>query len=517
MSSTDPALRAGKKSRPCPVLNGPISAADCGSSRGSRLACPATCSFYPFAPAGHELWLRVEAEWLRKALDRVVRVRGRDRLQALLRAEQLPLDSEAAAAAAALSRALHRLLFEEPGPDGRTVAGAWEAAGWAGLNNDEQVMMRHRQSTRLALLEVQRVRGDRELECADLLDPARPPFLVLDRQLAPRVVRFTRLLTGLTDYPHFAAPVPPTLEVPHAVWADWWAWVRQRAGSEAGPAPACRAFLEAHLREAVERLNELLQAHRARVFEQMGLYQYLARYRLEVPAADFATMLRQHPALRAADLPALLQLGPPLAGFEWLDPAAPASATSAAGSAPDPDARVAGTFRLYPGYLLVETTAQSRHAQAREFVQREFAPRVHFEGEVQLDLSRALQNLRQQAALVAAAEDAIFGVPEQVSEPTRTAQEPAAPTAPAPVAAPEPTREQILAEHEARYRQLLDHALPELDGLTLRQAAADPERRPRLVELFKRHLHNLERRNRREPVPLSIDWVLEELGLSELK
>lgn len=521
MNSTASASRAGKKSRPCPVLNGPISAADCGRQRGSRLACPATCPFFPFAPAGYDLWLKVEAEWLRKSLDRVIRARGRDRLQAQMKREQLPLDSESATVEAALARALHRLLFLEPGPDGRTVAAAWEAADWEGLNNDEQLMMRHRRGTRLAVLEVHRVRSEREVECVDLLEPARPPFRVVDRHLAPRVVRFTRLLTGLTDYPHFAAPTLPTLEVPLAVWADWWTWARERAaaGSGAEPssaAPNVRTFLETHLREAVEHLNELLRAYRVGLLEQMGLLQYLARYRLEGSAADFAAALREHPALRAADLPALPQLGPPLAGFEWVDNTADQAPAPADRLPSGSDPRVVGAFRLYPGFLVVETASHPRHLRAREFVEREWAGRVHFQDEAQIDLSRALQSLRQRAALVAAAEDAIFGAPEEPETVAAPAEARAG--APAPSAAePEPDPEQIRAEHDARYRQLLDRALPELDGLTPRQAAADPAHRARVIELFKAHLHNLERRNRREPVPLSLDWVLDELGLGELK
>lgn len=525
MSSTASVAPAGKRARPCPVLNGPISAADCGRQRGRRLACPASCPFYPFAPAGYELWLKVEAEWFRKALDRVVRVWGRDRLRAQMKWEELPLDAESAVVEAALNRALHRLLFHETGPEGRSVAETWEAAGWTGLNNDEQVMTRHRRATRLALLEVQRVRSERELECVDLLEPARPPFLVLDRQLAPRVVRFTRLLTGLTDYPHFAAPVPPTLEVPPVLWSAWWAWLRQRAGVDAGPAapapPDLRAFLDTHLREAVERLNELHRDHRAEVFDQMGLFQYLARHRLEEPAEALAAALREHPAFRPADLPPLPQLGPPLAAFEWRDATAPSPAPTLADQ-PDParDPQVLGVFRLYPGFLVVETNTRARHARAREFVEREFAGRVHFLDEAQIDLSHLLQTWRQRAALVAAAENAIFGTaadPEGPEAEARTGAVAApAPTAP-PAAEPEPTAEQLRAEHEARYRQLLDRALPELDGLTPRQAVADPVRRPRVVELFKTHLYNLERRNRREPVPLSLDWVVEELGLVELR
>lgn len=539
----------GKRQRPCPVLNGPISAADCGAQRGRRLACPASCPFFPFAPAGFELWSRVEAEWSRKALDRVIQVHGRPRFQACLKAEELPLQPESARVTVALGRALHRLLFREPGPDGRTVAAAWEAAGWAGLNNDEQVMMRHQRDTRLAVLEVQRVADARSLVCTDLLDPARPPFLVMDQELAPSVVRFTRLLTGLTHFPHFATASLPTVEVSHALWAGWWDWVRSQAAAATG-APAAdvspetvRAYLEAHLEESLVRLHQLERAHRVELLEELGLYQCLARFHLAVPVDAFEAALRQHPALRPADLPPLLSLGAPRAAFTWVagpgEAPAPAEAASPAVPAAPP---ALGFFRLYPDFLVVETPTRARHAQALEWVRREFAAQTRFVDDVQLDLTRAYRAAQQQQALVHAAENAIFGETKDVepedSHPEESPGRPnpgpgetaratggeAAPleSAPAAASAPDaapapPTPEQIRAEHDARYRQMLDLAMPELGGLTPRQAAADPAWRPAVVSLFKTHLHNLERRNRREPVPLSLDWVLDELGLAELK
>ncbi len=534
---------AGKKQRPCPVLNGPISAADCGAQRGSRLPCPASCPFFPFAPAGFELWARVNTEWSRKALDRVLQVHGRARLQACLKAEELPLQPESARVTAALERALHRLLFREPGPDGRPVAAAWEAAGWPGLNNDEQVLMRHQRHTRLAVLEVQRVTEARTLVCTDLLDPDRPPFLVMDRALAPSVVRFTRLLTALTHFAHFAALSLPTVEVPHAVWSRWWDWVRtQAAGATGTPAAepsadAVRAHLEAHLGESLARLNALEREHRVELLEELGLYQCLARFQLEVPAAEFEAALRAHPALRPAASSPLLQLGPPRAAFTWVagPGESPAPADPVPGSRPaDPPAL--GVLRLYPDFLVVETATRARHARALEWVRREFATQTRFVDDVQLDLTRAFRAVQEQQALVHAAENAIFG---EAEDPEAEALPPAAPpdepppgagtaesTAPGEAAPAEsdadtppapPTPEQIRAEHDARYRQMLDLAMPELGGLTPRQAVADPARRPAVVALFKTHLHNLERRNRREPVPLSLDWVIEELGLAELK
>ncbi len=41
--------------------------------------------------------------------------------------------------------------------------------------------------------------------------------------------------------------------------------------------------------------------------------------------------------------------------------------------------------------------------------------------------------------------------------------------------------------------------------------------RPALIEWMKGHLHHLERNNRQDGTHFNIDWVLDELGLAELK
>jgi hypothetical protein len=513
MNPTAPAPRAGKKHRPCPVLNGPISAADCGSQRGSRLNCPGTCPYFPFGPAGYDLWLKVDIEWMRKTLDRVIRVFGRDRLQAEMKAREVPLGGESLEVEAALNRALHRLLFREPGPASHTVAEDWEAAGWEGLNNDERVMMRHRRGAAPAVVEVQRVLGRQSLVCLDLLDPARPPFVVMDRSAATQAVRFTRLLTVLTNYPHFSTLGLPTVTILHPLWDAWWAAFQARHAEAAAATPglAPRAFLDQHLSEFIRLLTGLSEAHRAELLDLLGLHQCLASFRLTVPAAELEAALRNHPAFRPATPPADPRYAPPLACFDWLE-AAPAPETPGAAAGAGATAQSAtGKVRLYPEFLLVETSSRKLHARARSLIEEQFGAQVRFQEESVLDLTRAANMRDRRGALVEAAGNAVFGESPEPEEP------PAAGPPLEPEEEPPVTAEQILREHEERYRQFLDHALPELDGLTPRQAAADPDRRPRLIAVLKTHLHNLELRNRREPVPRSMDWVLDELGLAELK
>jgi hypothetical protein len=57
-----------------------------------------------------------------------------------------------------------------------------------------------------------------------------------------------------------------------------------------------------------------------------------------------------------------------------------------------------------------------------------------------------------------------------------------------------------------------------LDNKTPRQAARDKKLRSKLIDLMKIHLHGIAKRNREDPcLNLNIDWVIDELGLGELK
>ena len=82
---------------------------------------------------------------------------------------------------------------------------------------------------------------------------------------------------------------------------------------------------------------------------------------------------------------------------------------------------------------------------------------------------------------------------------------------------PEVNREIMQQFHRRHYEKFLDDGIPMLDNMTPRQAAASPEMRPRLIELMKLHLHGIEQRSRDEGFALDLNWVLDELGLDELR
>jgi hypothetical protein len=84
---------------------------------------------------------------------------------------------------------------------------------------------------------------------------------------------------------------------------------------------------------------------------------------------------------------------------------------------------------------------------------------------------------------------------------------------------PPEVRAEVLSKfHERHYRQFIDSPVPMLENKTPRQAAKSNRLRPKLIDLMKLHVHGIEKRNHEDPyLNLDIDWVLDELGLEELK
>lgn len=483
----------GKKQRECPVLGRTISSAECGSQRGSRLACPATCAFFPFAPPGYELWLKVEREWTDKAASRVLATWGRDRMQRAVRGHVIPLGQREPDLQTAVTHALRHLLFRETTPRGTTVAGEWEAADWAGLNNDERLMMQCQRQARASVIEVQRVIDARTVTATDLLEPDRPPMTVLSPGLATQTTRFSRLLTVLIPGPHFVRTGMLMMPLPHELWEPWIAQLRNASAGAPGSPVGLVAYLEAHLGEYVELIHRLAGEYHAGLVDRLGLHQCVAAFRLTGTAEGLAGALAARSDFRQADPPIDSRFAACQSCFEWL-----------AGAAPEAGSR--GWVRVYPDEVLIETRSRADHTLARELAARDFAGLVEYKGESVLDLTEAANQHKRREGLVALAGDAVYGgSPQPASGPGTPGSEETA------------EAEDVAAAHEARYRAFLDAPVPELDGRTPRQAATEPDLRPRLVTIMKAHVCNLERRNRREGLNLSLDPVLDMLGLPELK
>ena len=71
--------------------------------------------------------------------------------------------------------------------------------------------------------------------------------------------------------------------------------------------------------------------------------------------------------------------------------------------------------------------------------------------------------------------------------------------------------------HHDYYERFLDAPLKALNEMSPRAASRDAAIRPKLIEVIKNQLHGLDVQNREQSRNLSLDWILDELGLPELK
>ena len=159
-----------------------------------------------------------------------------------------------------------------------------------------------------------------------------------------------------------------------------------------------------------------------------------------------------------------------------------------------------GNVILFPDRLVVKVFTKQKYDFAKTMMEKFFGESLQLQNEAVVDLAK------QQAAKI---EDNYEGyVQERILEKEESSSKDIP---------PEIERELLQKMHKRHYTIFLDDKIPALDNMTPRAAAADPQMRPRLIELMKQHLKGIEKQNKDRELGLNIDWVLDELSLPELK
>jgi len=505
----------GRHSRPCPALGAPISSGDCGSRRGSDLNCPTGCPFFPLGLANPDLWFQLDTAWRRKAAEYVLHQLGRPEFEHLVGKLRVPVKDRDLEFECAVTHAVHAALFLLPQADGQLLVDRWEAAGFPGLNNDERVLTRHRRTTRPTVLEVERILADDSLRCVDLFAPEAGVLVVWDRAAALQLARFSRLFTWVTDYPHGSRLSGSAVTIGHALWPVWRSELgaRREAALASTPELSWSRYLAANLVDSLGLLKQADEHLNRQLLENLDLHRCRALYRLAGEVEAVRTELAARNDFEAVDVEGIPELGPDRGAFVWLQRG------DSAGLAPEPaspgetaemkrdDVPLIGHVWLYEGRLLLESFSRRKYGAARERLPQILGDRLSLEGETSDNLADLLRQRADRERQVAEAANRVYAYssspPPASGPPVRSTP------ATSPAAA--------LAEHEKRYTTFLDEPVAALHGLTPRAAAADPAHRDELLEVMKAHVHDLDRRNRRDGTQLEIGAVLDTLGLSVLK
>jgi len=158
-----------------------------------------------------------------------------------------------------------------------------------------------------------------------------------------------------------------------------------------------------------------------------------------------------------------------------------------------------GNITLSPGRMIVEVFSKQKFKFAKKMMTKYFKKTLILQNELVVDLARQLAGRIDN--------DDEFCDKEPMTEPIVQS---------GPVPA-EVEREVMQKFYENHYAKFIDEQIPALGDLTPRQAAEDPKMRPMLIGLMKQHLKGLEKQNKDKNLGLNIDWMLDELKLTELK
>lgn len=485
-----------------------ICPACCGSGRGSKIHCIPSCDYFPFGVPGYDLWLEIDSKLVRKKLDYLKSCYNYREFEEMVEQMRFASGVLGEDAGTAEGAAVYYLFFVKRDCQGSTLAQKWQSQGWIGLNNDERIMMECRSNCRATVIEIQKVLDKQSMECIDLLEPGKGSFILIDRATAARSVRFTRLLTWLAHYPYFSRLANNGVEIPDFVFSEFMDTLRDSFRKERRKRRelAIKDYLSENFGVFCDLIYDLSREKNIAALKALDLHQCRAVYKIKGNYADIKAILDNYPDFEKRQRNPEEKEVSGAHYYSWLRRGQSKALEKDMplhfhhGDEREEGVGTLGNVSLFPDKLIVEVFTKQKYAFAKVMVGKFFGDNLLLQNEAVVDLAK------QEAARV---EDSYEDyVQERILEKEKSSSEDI------PL---EIERELLQKMNKRHYTIFLDDKIPALDNMTPRAAAADPQMRPKLIELMKQHIKGIEKENRDRGLDLNIDWVLDELLLPELK
>lgn len=492
-------MSKASKKRFCPAEKREMSSAECGEGRGSRFACPADCSFSPFASGNYSQLLELEEQVDKQCLEWLAthvadpETLKRDMQRAM--AAKSPIEFHV--------QTVWRLFLEQD-DEGHSCVQRWERGGFSGLKNDARVLLRAKMGVRVGLIEIQRVLDDECTEVMDLLAAEPQRFIVRDRGLASSVARFSTGLTWLYTLPHYHRLFGTAVLLQEVQGFEPREVVEEIVRHLGGPLE--EAGMRRWLAENFVRVNTALQSvgteRRRLMFAGIDAKFGKVVYELKTPFAECV----EHLGTAADVADDQLNDGERREGFAqakaWFAVADDADVVRAsAGAEP-----MLGRVLLGQAHWRLEAMGAAKVAVLRRKFEGHMGPRVRFTGERLDDFGKSMTDKDPKA-------DLSLVPPRLLENPQVILLSTSRVAMPVGHKSHEEMEDDLFA---AQDRAFLDDKVPALDGRTPREAARDPQLRPKLVRLMKSRVRATDERNLETGRNEDLNWMLRELGLDEL-
>jgi len=498
---------AKKKQRHCPAAGRVITAVECGGSRASRYACPADCPHNPWSPANYARALEIEdslTEKMKRRLEREVSM------------SSFESPSVHDNSAWKIHNYFLDLFQRRRDANGQTFLQRWQADRFDGLNNDELFLLTRKTQSRLGLIEVHRILDSERVEVVDLLDDNLQPRLIVDRSCASHAVRFLCMLIWYYEMPHYCRFNGNALTIPTLPSLDSLQVLREVIQHLGGP-PAPSAQRE-WIAEHYDRMEDAFHALDAALHEQslrsMDLRFCTATYRLRADPSDLLRRLDQHPATEPDELNDKEAAEGFCDACVWFDELVPSdhsqlSLNLPADKPPTPGRPVLGRVLVAPERVRIEANSFARYQALRAQFEKSVGRMVEFTEERITDLASQLRDKDRTPFDTSLVPPRLLEHAPRLRMMTSRIDPAAVPQG----LSLEDANAHMLQQH---YRMFLDEPNPSLGDRTPRQAAADPLWRPRLLSLIKQLVYHHDTRNLHDGRADDINWLLRDLGLTEI-
>ena len=489
--------------RVCSGVGGVICSACCGEKRNSEISCGSDCVHSPFSTTGYDLWLKVDAGLVSKCIRCVISNYGKVRFEGVIHEmsfgdvsfEDMSFKESFTMAAGA---AVYNILFVERDKHGKTLADEWESRSWEGLNNDEKVMMRYLKSARVTVIEVQKILNYQAMECIDMFDPERKPFIMFDRSTASNAVRFVKIFSWLTHFPNFSRMAHSGIEITDFIVNEFMDTIKSETRKESKKVDfRIKDHLSKNFGKYCRLSTDLALEKRDAMLDNIDAHHCVATYGIEGKASEVGAILEKYPEFRWNDKDPEEDDPADTLYYDWVRTGESKAIEKEMHPAFHHDDESLGVGSLAnvcfrPDELVIEVISKRKYKFAKKMVIKYFGSLVVLKQEKVVDMAKQLKN-------------------KPVGEVSKKKEKSQG------CMSPEDEQKILQVFYENKYKKFIDENIPMIDNKTPRQAAEEPGLRPKLIELMKLHINGLEKMNKRKSVNINIDWVLDELGLAELK
>jgi len=492
------------KFRDCPALGRGIPVPECGGQRHAGITCTADCPHNPFSPSGgnYERSLAIEDRLNALTVERLVRETP-DKAAHLSQ-----LDAACRAGAHGENAFMTWRIFFEKDAARTTFAQRWEMAGWPGLKNDERVFMRGKMLMRAALIEIHRVLPGGLVEGVDLLSANPAPMLFRENRIAKRMARFSTILAWIYPMPHYWRLSGTAIDIPDIDMLPAADVIREIALHLGGPRDEepMRLWLAKNFQRVADSVEATRHARHIQMLDGIDAKWGRAVYELQRAPAHCRQCLDALRDVEPDDLnPEERQEGFTAARV-WFDSQSSRDDLAASYSAAAGAAVVLGRVLLGTSRWRLEAMGAERLARLRGQFEARMGGRVRF-------VAERVDDLGKRQALKVPEADMSLIPPRLLENPMQIHM------ASSRVDMPPDDKARLKYEQQLREaydRAFLNDKIPALENRTPREAAADPSLRARLAQLMKHRVREHDLRNLKNGTDHDINWMLAELGLTEI-